>query len=113
MKKVVVAVLLLGVAAVVWVAWGRFAVEGGRAPWAVINRRPDVLEAALAAGVSDGEKQRALDRAVGRNEERAAATLLRAGASPEPNGLCHLGGAVRFGRPGIARLLLEAGAQPR
>ena len=62
-----------GALAAGWMLEGRYLVEGGRAPWAVINARHDVLAQALSAGVSDEEKQDALSRAVQRKDFAALA----------------------------------------
>lgn len=97
-----------------WLLEGRYLVEGGRAPWAVINERHDVLAQALAAGASDDEKHEALRHAASREDMEALDMLLAAGAAPNPphKGYCELAGALRFGRPRVASVLLEAGADP-
>jgi hypothetical protein len=103
-----------GALAAGWMLEGRYLVEGGRAPWAVINARHDVLAQALSAGVSDEEKQDALSRAVQRKDFAALEMLLAAGASPNPatKGYCHVASALRFGQAKVASMLLEAGADP-
>ncbi len=62
-KGIVILVVLVLVGG--FAAWffleGRFMVEGGRAPWAVINEEPEVLKEALKAGVDAEELSSAAD----------------------------------------------------
>jgi hypothetical protein len=111
---ILVVLLLLGGGVVWFVLEGRYAVEGGRAPWAVINDRPDVLQEALAAGVDAEQLRTAVKRAAGKGKIAMLETLLEAGASPDPasKGRCPLDQATRFGRVKVARVLLEHGADP-
>lgn len=82
MKNKAIAGGVVALLVVVWIFYGRFAVEGGKAPWAIINDRLDVLKAALASGVSASEKQEALWQAVFKDNTEAVRLLLAAGANP-------------------------------
>jgi hypothetical protein len=97
-----------------WIFWGRYAVEGGKAPWAVINDRNDVLKAALASGVSQEQKEEAMWRAV--HKENAEAIRLLAAAGVDPNKVkigdnCLL--EYPTSRFSVHKALLESGADPR
>ncbi len=118
MKGAIATVSLLVVAGLVvfFVLEGRFMLEGGRAPWAVINNDVAVLKEALQKGVSDEERHKAFGRAVGRGNLEAMDLLLDAGADvnqrPSPQSPCTLFATLRFGRPAVAKALLQRGADP-
>ena len=116
MKKwLIISASLAVVAALVafWLLEGRFLVEGGRVAWAAVNRRHDVLEKALAANPSPAELRKALRHAASR-EDLVALKLLIAAKAPidlPRKGRCMVASALRFGRPGVALALLDAGAK--
>lgn len=114
MKKLIIALGILAPLVVVWIVWGRFAVEGGKATWSIINDRDDVLEGALKSGVSEKDKQEAFSRAVAKGSEKAARLLYAAGArlTTPTRGGCQVGSAARWGQPKAVRLYLELGADP-
>lgn len=113
--KGAIALAVAGVATGAWLLEGRYLVEGGRAPWAVINGRDDVLAEALASGIGESEKNEALRHATSRGKIEALKMLLAAGASPNAmqGSRCQLSSATRFGRINVAAVLLEAGADPK
>jgi hypothetical protein len=115
MKKLAIALAILAPLVLVWIFYGRFAVEGGKGPWAAINGRDDVMRDALASGMSDAEKKDAMSRAVSRNRPAQVEMLVKAGAkvNPETKGWCLLQGPVRFGYLAMGKQLLEAGADPK
>lgn len=82
MKKVVLIGVPVALLVALWIFWGRFAVEGGKGEWAMINNRVDVLKDALASGMSPEKKQRAFERALGRQNVEGAKLLLAAGVNP-------------------------------
>ncbi|MCA9671119.1 MAG: ankyrin repeat domain-containing protein [Myxococcales bacterium] len=115
-KKILIVLGVLLAGAVVWFIFhGRYWVEGGHAPWAVINKRPDVLRQAIADGASKKSLRLALARAVGRGDLVSLKLLLDAKVSPDPRrkGFCHAHSAIYFGRLEVTRALLEAGADVR
>jgi hypothetical protein len=81
MKKLAIAFAILVPLVLVWIFWGRFAVEGGKATWSIINDRPDVLEAALKSGVSDKDRDEAFGRALSKGRAKEARLLHAAGPS--------------------------------
>ncbi len=102
---------IVGISATVialFAAWmffhGRYFVEGGRAPWAVINDRSDVLAEALQRGVSDAERASAMRHALSRKRHEAVTMLLASGLKPNPS-RCELGVDVP-----LTLLMLDAGA---
>jgi hypothetical protein len=115
-KRVViggVGVAVLGGLVAGWVLYGRFAVEGGRAPWAVINKRLEVLAAALPTS-DQAQKNKALVFAVQRGPVEAVELLLAAGAEPNARKQdCLVVSAIHLGGIEILRLLLQAGADPK
>lgn len=114
MKKLVITLGILGPLVVVWIFYGRFAVEGGKATWSIINDRPDVLEAALKSGVSDKDKSEAFSRALGKGKAKEARMLAAAGAKLDASkrGFCQVGSAARWGDVKAVQLYLEFGADP-
>ena len=115
MKKgaAIAGVVLIAGLVVFFVLEGRFMLEGGRAPWAVINDDMGVLEQTLEEGVSQEELQKAFGRAVGRDHLVALRLLADRGAEINRHGSgCYLASSLRFGRPGTGRALLQLGADP-
>lgn len=112
--KILVGLVVLGALVAIWVVYGRFAVEGGRLPWAAINKRLDVLSEALPTA-DQAQKNRALVFAVQHGPNEAVELLLKAGAQPNPPkaGNCLLLTAIHYGGTEILRLLLQAGADPK
>jgi hypothetical protein len=110
----IIGVVTVGGLTAWWLLQGRYLVEGGKAPWAVINQRHDVLEEVLASGVSAEEKDDALRRAASKRDVKALQMLLAAGASPNPprKGFCLLSSLTRYGEVKMAGLLIEGGADP-
>jgi len=114
-KKAVIGgvVLVIGGLVAFFVLEGRFMLEGGRAPWAVINDDMDVLREALKTGVSAEEKQDALGRAVGRGNIEALGLLVEAGADVNhTKDNCYLENTFRFSRAAMGKALLDHGADP-
>lgn len=107
-------VVLLLAGGVFFVVEGRYLVEGGHAPWAVINGDMDHLKATLAKRPRLDEIQKAFGQAVGRGVVEAVPLLVAAGASGNPpEGIeCHLANRLRFSDPKMAKLLLVHGADP-
>ncbi len=112
MKKLIIAVGILAPLIVVWIFYGRFAVEGGKAPWAVINDRPEVLKQAIASAGAE-EKRDALSQAVSRGHCEDAALLLKAGADPNPRGKPYCMLRMAHGKVEMTRVMLEGGADPK
>ncbi|PZR16739.1 MAG: hypothetical protein DI536_06185 [Archangium gephyra] len=83
---------------------GRYFVEDGRAPWAVINDRSDVLAEALKNGVDGEQKRSAMRRALSRHRHDALKLLLADGMKPDLS-RCELGGDLVS-----TELMLDAGA---
>jgi hypothetical protein len=115
MKKVIIAVGVLAPLVAVWIFWGRFAVEGGRAKWAVINDRPDVLAEALKEKLDDNTKRDCLGRAISNKNAEEVKLLLAAGATPNPpaRGFCMLGSSARWGDVDGVSTILQAGGDPK
>lgn len=114
MKKAIPITVLLAIVAVpAWISYGRYAVEGGRVNWALINNRMDVLEAEIPR-LDDAQKSEALAAAAGRRRLEAVRRLVAAGAKLPPPGPrhCLVSGAIRFGDLALAKLLLDIGADP-
>jgi hypothetical protein len=109
-----VSVLVMGGLVVFFFLEGRYLVEGGRAPWAVINDEPAVLDEALAAGIDQAEKDAALSHAVSRGRAAMLRKLVAQGArvNPAAKGHCALGMSIHHPSPDVVRTLLEAGADP-
>ncbi|MEM6990394.1 MAG: hypothetical protein AAF721_07855 [Myxococcota bacterium] len=114
MKKLALGIVVIGALAAFWVLYLRFAVEGGRAPWAVINGEHEVLAEEIRNGAPAEELKDALSRGVQRSDDKAVEMLLAAGVSPNPDakGHCMMAGAARYGEVRIAGMLLEGGADP-
>lgn len=102
--------VIIGVV-VLFSAWmyfhGRYFLEGGRAPWAVINDRADVLEEALKKGVDDEEKSAAMSQALFRRRHDAVKLLLAHGVKPDVT-KCELGNDLI-----TTELMLDAGASAK
>lgn len=105
MKKVLIGLPIVAAIVVVWIFYGRFAVEGGKGPWSMINNRPDVLKEALANGMSEKEKQAAFRRALGRQNMQGVRMLLAAGVKPK----CDFAFAGWFGGVELVEALIGAG----
>lgn len=112
MKKLAIAFAILVPLVLVWIFWGRFAVEGGKATWSIINDRPDVLEAALKSGVSDKDRDEAFGRALSKGRAKEARLLHAAGAKLDRPGFCSVGSAARWGDVKAVQLHLELGLGP-
>jgi hypothetical protein len=113
MRKRIITGGVVAFLVVLWIFWGRYAVEGGKAPWAIINDRNDVLKAALPSA-SQSQKEDAMWRAVHKNN--ADAIRLVAAAGIDPNKV-KIGQNCLIDYPGnrfsVQKALIESGADPR
>ena len=98
---------------VLWILWGRFAVEGGKVPWAIINDRNDVLREALASKPSQSEREEGLWRAVHKSNAEAIPLIVAAGTDPNS---VKIGENCLLDYPGnsftVQKALLAGGATP-
>lgn len=112
MRNMLIGVGVAALVIVLFIVWGRFAVEGGKVPWAIINDRNDVLREALASNPSQSEKEEGLWRAVHKDNAAAIPLLIAAGADPNKVKIgvnCLLDYQASFA---VMKALIEGGADP-
>ncbi|MCP4501294.1 MAG: hypothetical protein GY822_15145 [Deltaproteobacteria bacterium] len=112
MKKLAMMLLVVvGGLADFFVLEGRFMVEGGRAPWAVINDDMELLSAQIQKGIPKEELEAAFKKSIYRSNIPAAKILVEAGGDVNAEE-GFLSGPIRWGKLDIVKMLLQLGADP-